>query len=1227
MAIVDTANTTIVKVDELTDRIEYRVCPADLLAEVPLTRDRGNTSQTGGAQVGYDDGSHLLLLRTPDRKVHTSCAATLNEYFNQHKDDHLLDLPRMHSLIPNDLQAMPPPPKSSSEPADLLDFGAMDVKTYSRSMNRTWSPGELGHYFMTDRFNVMFRIAEDTHTDISIVANSDPLQIRLAGLTPEDVDEALEKLKGSLGFIALLLEPPNDIVVLGSNDEVPRYRMMKLMDTDRATGQRLAADLSLRYNLKNVMIPYSQAPAVVSISPTPRVPPAPRHPIPTPAGVKAPTKWDTDFPKLGTPAQRASSQSSSAWSALSPPNPASRYPVRSPHPARATQPMQPCIVPQVKIPIAQQSELGKLATPRYPNVRKARKPASVTDENIAPRGLLSSAPPAHAAIVKPRQERSPTPGTTVSSVPSCESGFRSPLSTSPPPQTTPGSSSPPTSPPTRYISRPGSPVSLSIVKRPEFNPGTRDRPAGIRFPGGLPSDATRPVTASASHAALEDSLEMPGNVPHPSIPIATPLVRRPTEPVAFTRQKLLTGLPISSIPERSSSKRPPVPPKPPKLRMIPSKLSTVAEAVPESPNLVDFKPMNDEPKPAKLTLDGGGMTGNKCTTEIVNSNDLPSFEMLSDMGEISLYIVGDQPIIPCIELPMFGLQGTVPTETVNTTTQEQAPDWEYGSNVEAAMQFLCREIQNNGSNSLSEISEALQPRDPTDDPIHEAQVALTESETRELHSIMNQKSARSADIDKENKIQARAESKARHTARKNDMWGLTTFQRARGHSNVAKAILEPTLEPGVGAKERSSSRHDTTKRSKSEDRAKTVFHMLEPVLGTAKAFPGRMTLEVQIGLILIPPTQPSGPMDLAELRKYFNPNTGLPPPKPFLYNRLAISKDDIDNLIGLRVAGRRIFDEEPYEESIDCEFHCVLPKGNTVESFLVTIFDDEPARTTGPNFSLGNIHLNFPDNNWDAAIVLTGQSPYVKLDAQVKDDILEMTKNFRKIFSGPDIQIETTVPPPPFEIKKILMKRVSKYRYLREGERDRKEDLYMRITVIQDLVISYSGLKKTDIRAYCPDESDKVDRPHRWSEVSLISSGTEDALESNWKLEVGSQTSKWNTATLFGQGTAPASSSAASAPDTLIDAPGLWSLFGLTETIVKNIDKIGSRSKEIPAASTEEKISKSLILSGTFSSKDQAVPSVQGSQVSRDRNKCLANVAGSSRLREHEENPRESRYW
>ncbi|KAJ5999969.1 hypothetical protein N7481_000378 [Penicillium waksmanii] len=1119
---------------------------------------------------------------------------------------------------------MPPPPKpSSSGPADLLDFGPMDVKPHSRSTNRTWSPGELGHYFLTDRFNIMFRIAEDTHTDISIVANSDPLQIRLAGLTPEDVDEALDKLQGSLGFI----EPPNDIAVLGSNDEVPRYRMKKLMDTDRATGQRLVEDLSLKYNLKNVMIPYSQAPAIVTISPTPRVTTAPRHPTPPHAGAKAPTKWDSEFPKLDTPAQKISPQSSSAWPALSPPTSASRYPIRSPPPpARTTQPMQPSIAPQVKIPVVQQSEIGKLATPRIPNVRKTRKPASVTDENIAPRALSLSSPLTPAAIIKTRQERSPTPETTVSSLPSRESGLSSPLSSPPPPQTTP-SSSPPTSPPTRYISRPGSPVSLSIVKRPEFNPGTRDRPAGIRFPGGLPCDATRPVAISASHAALQDSLEMVGNVPHPSSPIATPLVRRPTESLALTRQKLLFGLPISSIPERSSSKRPPVPPKPPQLRMTSSKLSTVIEAVPESPNLVDSNPMKDEPKPANLSLDGGEMTGKKYTTETVNSNDFPSFEMLFDLGEISVYIVDDQPIIPCIELPIFGLQGTVPTETMNTNPQEQAPDRKQESNVQAAMQFLCREIQINESTSLSEIAEAPQPRDPADDSIHEAQVAVSESETRELHSIMNQKSARPVDIDKESKIQARADSKARHTARKNDMWGLTTFQRARGHNNVAKAILEPTMEPGVGAKERLSSRNDTIKRSKSEDRAKTVFHMLEPVLGAAKAFPGRMTLEVQIGLILVPPTQPCGPMDLAELRKYFNPNTGLPPPKPFLYNRLAISKADIDNLIGLRVAGRRVFDQEPYEEAVDCEFHCVLPKGNTVESFLVTIFNDEPARTTGPNFPLGNIHLNFPDNNWDAAIVLTGQSPYVKLGANIKDDILEMTKNFRKVFSGSDIQIETTVPPPPFEIEKILMKRVSKYRYLREGEKDRKEDLYMRITEIQDLVISYSGFQKTDIKAYCPDESDKVERPHRWSEVSLISSGTEDALESNWKLEVGSQTSKWNTATLFGQGTAPASSSAASSPDALIDAPGLWSLFGLTETVVKNIDEIGSRSKDASAASTEGKISKSLVLSGTSSSKDRAAPSGQVSQVSQDRNKSLANVAGSSRLREHEENPRESRYW
>lgn len=999
--------------------------------------------------------------------------------------------------------------------------------------------------------------------------------------------------------------------------------MKKLTDTNRITGRYLVDDPGAKYKLKEVMVPFPQPPAIVVISPPPQVSLPAR--FQTPEQVRAETaKWETEFPKLGTPAQKPAqkpprkpfSQRSSAWPDLPAANSASRAPVRGqPLPARPTQPSSK---PQVKIPFVQQAESGKPIAPRFSDPRKARKPPSVTDENQAPAGLFPSPPLASAANMRPPHERSPTPGTTISSAPSHGSDVRSPS----PSETTPGSSLAPNSPPTRYASRPGSPVSFPFVQRPEFDPGSRDRPAGVRFPGGLPSDATRSVAFSTSHVAFQDSLEMLGNLSRPSSPVATPLVRRPAEPLALIRHIARSGLQIPSIPERSSSKRPPVPPKPQKLRMKPSGLSNVLQAFPESQALVNFTPTTGEPKLASPILHGE-TTGNKRTELVENTKPSPLEKPLTagDDDYPFVWIIDNQPIVPCYDT-MLRPPEALPTDTVTANPREQVPDGGQNLFVQAAMEFLYQEIRTSGSTRLSKVAEAPPLKDPADDYIQESQVTVSESETREFYTIMNQQSARPADLDKE-KSQAKAESKARHMARKNDLWGLVTFQHVQGHGHVARSILS---EPSAGILERSSSRHSSKKRTKSEDCAKTVFHMLEPMLGAVRAFPGRLTFEVQLGMVLIPPTKAYGPMDLKELRKYFNQTTGLPSPKPFLCNRLAINDDDLDNLVDLHADGRRVFDQDPFEETIDYEFHCVVSTRGGVESFLVTIFNDEAAKTTGHNFPLGNIHLNFPDYIWDAAIVLTGQSPYVKIDEKTKEGISEMVKSFRKIFSGEDITIETTVPPPPFEVKQILMKRISKYRYLRPSKGGEREDLYMRIAEIQDLIISYSGFENTDLKASCPPESQKVARPHRWTEVSLISSGTEEALGSNWKLEVGSQTSKWNTATLFGQGSAPASSSASSSPDALVDAPGLWSLFGLTEIVVKNMNMIGFRGEKT-ATVTQGNESKVLVVSANLS-KPQAVPLGQAAsgRPSEDQNKSLA-CAGNSRLQEHEDDPRESRYW
>lgn len=599
------------------------------------------------------------------------------------------------------------------------------------------------------------------------------------------------------------------------------------------------------------------------------------------------------------------------------------------------------------------------------------------------------------------------------------------------------------------------------------------------------------------------------------------------------------------------------------------------------------------------------------------------------------------PIDELAIIPPIDLATTELLEIDISHSQEQTLETDHVSFFEAAMSFLRREIEINeladplavpeapDKVSTSQLIDSHKPQpepepetqDLIDDSIHETQNAVAESDGREFHSTMNQQCPRPADANEEDKVRARAEAKARHQNRQKDVWGFTIFQRVRGCSNVAQAILAPTFTPAPGEPELLSSKHGKGG-TISSDRAKTVFHMLEPVLGTARSFPGRLTLEIQLGLLLLPPMQRTGSMDLAGLRNCFHPQTGLPAPNTFFNNHLGTSKGDINLVVGAEVNGHRIFYKKAFDDSHDFEFHCTLREGNVTDSFIVTIFGDDHIRTARKEHTLANISLNYPDSVWDAAIVLSGQSSYVKMRAGIEQDIQYMVENFRRHFTSFDIHVETTISPRSFEVKQIIMKEISKHRYLRQTEQGGKEDLYLRITEVHDLIISLSGSDKTIIEAHCPSIPKKDERNRYWWEASLISSAAEEGLESNWKLELGSQTGKWNTATLFGQGMAPASASTSNSPDSLIDAPGLWSLFGLAEIVVKNIDDVGSVSPSKNDTSDHlggEEVSNALVLS----ERPPIGPSSSTTRPGSDENS--RNIV--SRTNSSRQKPDSERYW
>lgn len=112
----------------------------------------------------------------------------------------------MRSLAPPDLpkSKQTHPGIAAGPEGDLVEF-VTEEKTPAMlsmsSISEVWDPGDLWDYFSTDILGVLPRVAEATYTEVSAVAGPNILQISVTGRKKEDVDEALDKLHTSLGFL------------------------------------------------------------------------------------------------------------------------------------------------------------------------------------------------------------------------------------------------------------------------------------------------------------------------------------------------------------------------------------------------------------------------------------------------------------------------------------------------------------------------------------------------------------------------------------------------------------------------------------------------------------------------------------------------------------------------------------------------------------------------------------------------------------------------------------------------------------------------------------------------------------------------------------------------------------------------------------------------------------------------------------------------------------------
>ncbi|OJJ71680.1 hypothetical protein ASPBRDRAFT_195842 [Aspergillus brasiliensis CBS 101740] len=457
--------------------------------------------------------------------------------------------------------------------------------------------------------------------------------------------------------------------------------------------------------------------------------------------------------------------------------------------------------------------------------------------------------------------------------------------------------------------------------------------------------------------------------------------------------------------------------------------------------------------------------------------------------------------------------------------------------------------------------------------------------TRAFRRTMTQKAPNPSIKDKAN---SKSEAKAKKQKTLEAAWGI-----------LPKPAKKPSVDTSVSQYGSGSSRERIAtpvsqekegqqiqdERDMDED-IKKLYEALKPSLEAAETFPGAITLEVQIGLVLIPLLPKSCCEQLitfSEWYKIFKPRTGLAAPTTKFMNKLTTSGADIDHLVDLRTSKaqgkRRLFEQEYDEYNVSYEFHCRTKSGQS----LVLVIDEQGDHSLKkPVSSLGGVNLHFPLQTWDANIsvnCVTDHGPEFASAAQHMVDHLWIPAD------KPLLHIFTRLPAGnTLAIDKVYMKRWTRHKFIRSdvsplnedtGKEPTREtetdgDLFLQVLEIQDLIVGASAAEETAVRARAMQSREMIRRGRLWYEVSLVSPAIESLLKSNVDLEVGERAEDWSSVDLLGRDAPLIAQDAPPSPVAMaIGTGGLGDLLRLTRLLVEKADGVGYFNEGVSVATKE----------------------------------------------------------
>lgn len=363
---------------------------------------------------------------------------------------------------------------------------------------------------------------------------------------------------------------------------------------------------------------------------------------------------------------------------------------------------------------------------------------------------------------------------------------------------------------------------------------------------------------------------------------------------------------------------------------------------------------------------------------------------------------------------------------------------------------------------------------------------------------------------------------------------------------------------------------------------KSLLEALKPLLEAASFYPGSLSLEFQLGLVLIP--RPSQSLegrykDLDRLQSKLLPRTGLPAPTTIFFDRLTASAADVDYIVDLEVQNARLFAPEPTQLETRFEFHCGTEAGDLV---IVVYVDghSERMQICVPPENLGSVHISFPGQVWDAAVVLRGEMKHpLGVDPEIQKRAQHIVAT---LWTGSDqgrVRLFARIPKDKLSVKKVFMKRCTQYRHCL------RQEIFLKVTETQDLIIQHFNNEEV-IEAYCATPGQMESEHRQWWQVSIINPVINSALKPNGN-HLPDSPGEWSVGDPLGndkdlvlnetsQSPRPSHScddpaQESSTTAASIGSAGIGSLLFLTETVVSSIDAVGywnSGPGAVPAATS-----------------------------------------------------------